>query len=1419
MDTGQETLKIEFQNTGLNIRVDPKRLPSGTFQFLQNVISEQEGSITTRRGRKKVGTEPGSLPHTYAKMVVADTEVPFVPSTNYRYIGDGGDIYRTQDFSSFTNVAGDGKGNAAAVCTTPVNGTTLSPRWSAATFNVGTLATPVEFFATQNYMLKDSSKNPVGAHGLQTWGILPAFGVATGVSVQVTAATNATPIVITTNIPHGLADGNLVGIAGVLGNTASNSSSSSNIFGGLPFWYAKVTGFTSTTFAIYSDSGLTTGVAGNGSYTSGGYVANFTATLSPGTQYADGGASGSTAGTLPYSYVYTYANSKTLSESNPSQEMSTQSLATFGTPVNVFFNYIAVGGIYGTDDIQVDLIYLYRAGGSLTDGIYRRIQVFGNPGLGNLVSPTGAYSVTISGVQYYLDVAPDDIIVDQPQLNFDNDPPVPSTAKVPLRSTMNSVGPIGPGRVIVNFNDAIFAFGGAYGATQGSMMHILGGEDAIIEQINSATQVIMYLQQVYSNGQTVEIDTISGQPCTLCCTAYDSVFLAGDPNNPHILYKSKTGSPESFPVADASGNVLQVNVSNPGNPIVNITEFRGNILCMCDQGFYEVPIFNGVMLSPNQTPSMRGLMFKDAWCRVDNEIWYLGYDGIWSWDGSNSVKRSEAVDPVFHTLAISLSTVNQMYPLDYTPTVVQFCYMAYNRGKVYLVYTDTNANTFQLVYEVMSQRWFQFLKNDTAGVEDTVIFTEIDTGNLIYMRGGGVICIDDAENATTNATTDEYTGTAGTNGSTISARATTGWMDFGDQFSQKVIDEVMLDVDLNGATGTAVTVQAYSDYQFGAPYRTYSLANNASGRQWISLIQDPQTDPGTGRSGGFGQPLQVLALSILMNGGPQRPVVYGLRITYRPVGAITAGPVYDWNDLGYLWDKRLTEFTVTYDTNTIAQTLVMDTISGINGNTVNLDVSNFSIITVSTSGFGPGRAMQAFSIPDSTIVKMVRLRALATNSSPIGSTFFRILNTDFQFNKFPPDTLKFTEPNDFGYPYEKVARNLNLTIDTGGVAATVSLLADDVVAGTYTVSTGLDDWRRVIPVNTSEGTIGKMFKLRLAPGSTNGKAQLFDWNMDFLKLPPPIPFAEPNAFDYPYEKVARNLVVDMYTGGNPASLYLLGDGVVMTSVTMNTSTIDDRVRTFPVAPVENQIAKLFQLQLSQGSTARLYNWNVDFLKIPPPIPFGEPSDFGYPCEKVARNVTLDMYTGGQLVTVSLLGDNTLLGTFSVQTSSINDRIRIFPVNTNPDQIARLFQVELVQGSAARLYNWNVDYVKEPCAVSKVDTFETDFGFNGWKYIYQGWFDYQANSPLTVNILRDSSILFYSTTLPAHASRDMERFYLPFVVGSTLNKSKKYRVQVFGSGSNLKLYSNSKLEWMPWNGDQRSNFNQFNVSPEQPLPVG
>lgn len=106
-------------------------------------------------------------------------------------------------------------------------------------------------------VVRDTSRVLTQADGsvtLRSWGDAGVDLTTTAdplVSLTVTDATNANPIVVTTSAVHGLRSGMRVTISGVLGNTNANGTH-------------VITVLSTTTFSIP--------VAGNGAYTSGGTV-------------------------------------------------------------------------------------------------------------------------------------------------------------------------------------------------------------------------------------------------------------------------------------------------------------------------------------------------------------------------------------------------------------------------------------------------------------------------------------------------------------------------------------------------------------------------------------------------------------------------------------------------------------------------------------------------------------------------------------------------------------------------------------------------------------------------------------------------------------------------------------------------------------------------------------------------------------------------------------------------------------------------------------------------------------------------------------------------------------------------------------------------------------------------------------------
>jgi hypothetical protein len=93
---------------------------------------------------------------------------------------------------------------------------------------------------------------PVGVEVGRIHAAVGAFGQVGG---AITGVTTANPGVVTTTSAHGLIDGDQIQITGVNGATQANVTG-----------YAKVTGYSTTTFGLYSDAALSTGVNVTGTF-------------------------------------------------------------------------------------------------------------------------------------------------------------------------------------------------------------------------------------------------------------------------------------------------------------------------------------------------------------------------------------------------------------------------------------------------------------------------------------------------------------------------------------------------------------------------------------------------------------------------------------------------------------------------------------------------------------------------------------------------------------------------------------------------------------------------------------------------------------------------------------------------------------------------------------------------------------------------------------------------------------------------------------------------------------------------------------------------------------------------------------------------------------------------------------------------
>jgi hypothetical protein len=216
----------------------------------------------------------------------------------------------------------------------------------------------------------------------------------------------------------------------------------------------------------------------------------------------------------------------------------------------------------------------------------------------------------------------------------------------------------------------------------------------------------VYLQNKHYAGELVECEASAGVGCRYSAQAYGSLFYAGDTLNPHILYMSKPGRPDSFPViTEATGTANQLVVGSPSNPIMNIVEIGGKLISMNLSEFYDVPIWNGTMQAPVKAGAQRGLMAPFGWAKGANAIFYVATDGVYAWQGGASKKISEQIDWIFRD-----RVVNGLYPMDRTKLDDIIC--AFFQNNLYMAYTATDGNNYYWVFDIDHGRWHRVNKDN-----------------------------------------------------------------------------------------------------------------------------------------------------------------------------------------------------------------------------------------------------------------------------------------------------------------------------------------------------------------------------------------------------------------------------------------------------------------------------------------------------------------------------------------------------------------------------------------------------------------------------------------------------------------------------------------------------------------------------------
>jgi hypothetical protein len=1317
-------IEFRFGLAGMVSNAAPELLTDGQYRYANNVTANQQGSLSSRTGPKKIGNLTSGQPTCYhiRKMTVTPGENPLVPSVNPRYLGintgSRRDLYRTVNYTTATAVATGVDANSIA-------------HWEMDPYSAGDTGAPWAYFACPNGMLKDSGLNPYTT--LPEWGIAPAHGVcmAAVVDGMVSLAalpagfTETTPAVLFLVSPTGVADNDVITPSGV--GVVPNVCATGN---GL--YYAKVVGYSNTladpyytafgqggAFALYDSNGQ--GVAPSGAYNPAGSISGVAVTGN-----LNGGATTSPNGTQPYDWVVTYLEGATHDEGNPSQTMSAQSLVSLmtggitylGVPLAVNGGQAKVLAWGVANNTRFPTINVYRRGGTLTDQLYRLVATVTNPGYGNYV--------------IFTDNTADADLVYQNIVQTDNDPPVPSTVSVPITATLN--GSVSTQYQTVNLT----VTGGAWtNVTPGSTCHVQDPttpEDVVVVSVTS-TSITAYFQFAHASGTPVEVDTIMGQACNLVASIGDQKLVAGDPNNPHILYKSKAGSPQAFPVGvDAAGAVTSVGVGTPANGIVNMCEYRGQIACMNVSALFEVPVIQSSLYPANRMAE-KGLVAQSAWCKTETELWFLSNDGVYSWDGGQLMNRTLAIDPIFHG-----EQFNNIAPVDYSSAaILSSARMEYRRGVVRLVYQATDGNIWVLMCEPRyGGRWTQANENQPAGGSSvnpiTTIYREPDTNSLIIAVHnssiGATFGIADAMfvSGGINYTSDWWS-TNGQDGSGIAWSVKLPWFDLGRPTTEKIWEEIWLDMDPQIYNGqSSITVQLLLNYS-DTVIDTFNIAipsgSSFVGRSLLSLLPNMSLVSGSTYQS-YGREARAISFALSGVATPVQCTFFRLICQYQETGMVSAGSATDWMNLGNPHDKRAYQMKVTFDTAGTNRQLVLETRGGrdcLTANPAGSPVSAGSVqlfSLVSPSDLGSGRCSKTFPLADQTIAKLFRVRpyssATEVGGVPQSSVdLWRIFDVEFpEAENYPPDVVTVTPWDDGGSNFLKYLNQVELDVNTNGQAITVQIQADGANIGpTFTVTTTEQNRR----FNWTAPTSLSGYKWRIfvdptqsAIASGAGMFQLF--NLHF-GLQPADKGEVGHTFQWddlghPYDKYLKTVTIDWDLTGLGGVTLQMDTITGITGQTENMNVAQFALgtargkQTFGLAA--DTIVKMIRVYPIGSPPGGYKQWGYKFDFDPYPadtILSTGWKDASSPNDKNPSWLYIDADTAGVAASVILQNESGTVMTVS-HTGSVDNRKKNYPIPV--DTFAKMWRLTITPGGGGKFqaFSWGFERWQETPQASPQD---------------------------------------------------------------------------------------------------------------------
>jgi hypothetical protein len=499
--------------------------------------------------------------------------------------------------------------------------------------------------------------------------------------------------------------------------------------------------------------------------------------------YVNGAGPSVLDGGVPYDYRITFYNENTGDESGPSVVMIPSNfISPLGQPVTV--NFAAAVTPPPPIDPQITDIRIYRRGGTLPNQWLQVGQV-----------PIGTTS--------FVDTLTDQQIATNNILTVDTAPPVTSTLSIPVNTTLTAaIAALGENTVALGSLDNVFV------NQMVTIDPLLATEETVIVQAITGTDITAYFQYLHANGALVQASTRSGQPCNIATIAFNIAWVAGDPNNPDILYYSAPSNPESFPVENF------VELGTPSDPIMGIVEWNGQLYVFTQNTVWNIlGAQGGSVPFPYKTAADHGLNAMFGWTLTEGEIYYQSFGGIYAFQGAASRYASADIEWIFTAQFIKDDIQRAVVLMD--PTQASQTLMAYFQNEIYVSYIGLDGNRHRVIFDQVHQRW----RNDDVPANSMLVQEDIYT----FLFGG-----------TNGLIYQDRTGNFDSGGSAAATpilfNVQTSALDMGMPKNFKNFNEFTIDIDTGGLP---VTITLLFDY--GLTPVSLGTVTTTAGRQQVDF--------------------------------------------------------------------------------------------------------------------------------------------------------------------------------------------------------------------------------------------------------------------------------------------------------------------------------------------------------------------------------------------------------------------------------------------------------------------------------------------------------------------------------------------------------------------------------------------------------